>query len=110
MNPQQQMQQQQQPQQQQQRTNADGLKVDVEDPDLYVPLMAYVTYVLLYGLTRGASGTFTPDLLASTATFAMVLLVLEVMVAKLGCYLSGAAVISMLDLFANCGYKYVSLA
>lgn len=91
-------------------TNAEGLKVDVEDPDLYVPLMAYVSYVLLYGTTKGTVGEFHPEMLSSTATFAAVLLFLEVGLAKLGFYLASATNISALDLGGIVGYKYVNLA
>ena len=36
-------------------------KEDVNAPDLYLPLMAFATYVLLFGYTLGARGTFTPE-------------------------------------------------
>ncbi|CAE8698370.1 unnamed protein product, partial [Polarella glacialis] len=85
----------------------DGLKVDIETPDLYIPLMSYVTYVLMYGMQRGILRDFRPEVLPSTASFAMVLLFLEVGGAKMGFYLSGSSV-PVMDIFANCGYKYVS--
>ncbi|CBZ53981.1 Golgi coiled coil protein GCC185, related [Neospora caninum Liverpool] len=77
--------------------------------DLYTPLMALVTYVLLYALTRGAANDFRPELLGSTASVALLLLVAEVVVAKVAFYVTGAGV-STLDLFSFCGYKYVHLA
>lgn len=84
----------------------DGLKVDVDQPDLYIPVMSYVTYVLIFGLQRGILQDFRPEVLPSTASFAMVLLFLEVGVAKMGFYVVGSAV-PFLELMANCSYKFV---
>ncbi len=59
-------------------------KFDVNAPDLYIPSMAYVTYVLVVGYVLGIKNAFSPDKLATTASSALVWLVLE-----LGCiYLS----------------------
>lgn len=87
-------------------TGPDGLKADIEDPDLYIPLMSYVTYVLLYGMQRGILKDFRPDVLPSTASFALVLLVIEVGAAKMAFYLAGSAM-PFLHLAANCGYKFL---
>jgi len=90
-------------------TGPDGMKVDTEDPDLYIPLMSYVTYVLVYGTQRLLLGDFRPELLSATASFALVMLILEVGVSKLGFYVAGSSV-PMLDIVANCGYKFAPLA
>merc|ERR550532_2875297 len=87
-------------------TGQDGLKIDVEEPDLYIPSMAYVTYLIVYGVQRGMISDFHPEVLSSTASFAFVLLVLEVGVAKMGFYIAGSSV-PALEIMANCGYKYV---
>ncbi|CAE7468573.1 yif1a, partial [Symbiodinium natans] len=42
---------------------ADGLKVDVDQPDLYIPVMSYVTYVLIFGL-RGELPCVVPGCMA----------------------------------------------
>ena len=41
---------------------------DVNAPDLYLPLMAYVTYILVAGFVSGADGRFTPEVLGLTAS------------------------------------------
>jgi len=84
----------------------EGLKIDVEEPDLYIPSMAYVTYILVYGVQRIMLSDFHPEVLASTASFALVLLVLEVGAAKMVLYIAGSSV-PALEIMANCGYKYV---
>ena len=45
---------------------------DINAPDLYIPLMAFITYVLLIGLSKGSSGHgFTPQVLADSMSTAM---------------------------------------
>lgn len=83
----------------------DGLKVHTEEPDLYIPLMSFVTYVLLYGIQRGMIGDFQPDVLAACASFAVFLLVAEVCIAKTGLHIAGCDA-PVLDVVANCSYKF----
>ena len=47
-------------------------------PDLYIPTMAYATYVLLVGYILGLRDAFSPDSLATTASSALVWLILEI--------------------------------
>jgi len=83
----------------------DGLKIDTEDADLYIPCMAYVTYVLLYGVQRGMLKEFSPEILSSTFSFALVLFILEVGAFYMAFYFTGSPV-PALQLVANAGYKY----
>jgi hypothetical protein len=41
---------------------------DVNAPDLYVPLMAFVTYILAVAFIMGANGQFSPELLGNLAS------------------------------------------
>ena len=43
-------------------------KKDVNAPDLYIPLMSFITYVLLVGYCKGASNKFTPEVLIQAVT------------------------------------------
>lgn len=52
-------------------------KYDTNAPDLYIPAMGYLTYVLLVGYVLGLRNAFSPDALATTASSALVWLVLE---------------------------------
>mmetsp|Transcript_15674 Transcript_15674/g.51730 ORF Transcript_15674/g.51730 Transcript_15674/m.51730 type:complete len:239 (-) Transcript_15674:2271-2987(-) len=82
-------------------------KADVNAPDLYLPLMAYVTYILAYGFTLGAEGKFTsPDVLGAAGSSGLGVLVLETAMLKFGLYLRGAAV-PVLDSVALSGYKFL---
>lgn len=81
---------------------------DINAPDLYIPLMAFVTYVLVQSLVSGLNAEFTPDVLGASATAGLLALAYEVLVLKLGFYLMGTGVsIGLLDAIALSGYKFV---
>eukprot|EP00164_Ancoracysta_twista_P000587 GFYU01000778.1.p1 GENE.GFYU01000778.1~~GFYU01000778.1.p1 ORF type:complete len:352 (+),score=90.31 GFYU01000778.1:112-1167(+) len=82
---------------------------DVNAPDLYIPLMAFVTYVLLVGYALGTAGAFTPDQLGGTGSTGIVVCVLEILAVKLGFYLLNARRLPWLDILAYSGYKYVGI-
>ncbi|CAM9702265.1 unnamed protein product [Phaeothamnion confervicola] len=82
--------------------------LDPNAPDLYLPLMAFITFVLTTGFVKGASGTFTPAALTEATSACVVTQLLEVLLFRLGLYLLGAPA-AMLDLVAYTGYKYVAL-
>ena len=72
--------------------------------------MALVTYILLSTLLAGLRGQFQPELLGYTASKAGVVVILELMVLKLGCYfLSISNESQLLDLVAYSGYKFVGI-
>jgi len=80
---------------------------DLNAPDMYIPLMSLVTYILLSALLYGLSGTFHPELLGYTATSALAAVGLEILGLKLGCYLLSIGNSQLLDLVAYSGYKFV---
>jgi len=82
---------------------------DINAPDLYIPTMSFVTYVLMVGFMSGTSGTFTPDVMATTASLGLAILGLEVLLIKFGLYLVKAKSVPWLDLIAFRGYKFVGL-
>lgn len=83
---------------------------DVNAPDLYLPSMAFITYILLIALIMGTSSSgFKPDLLGMTASSGLLTLALEVLLVKLGFYLLNYPPVQILDLVAYCGYKFVGI-
>ncbi|RDL36547.1 Uncharacterized protein BP5553_05899 [Venustampulla echinocandica] len=83
---------------------------DVNSPDMYIPVMALVTYILLSTLLAGLRGAFQPELLGYTATWAFFIVGIEILGLKLGCYLLSIANDSqLLDLVAYSGYKFVGV-
>lgn len=83
---------------------------DINSPDMYIPVMALVTYILLSTLLAGLRGQFQPELLGYTASTAGVVVILEILLLKLGCYfLSISNESQLLDLVAYSGYKFVGI-
>lgn len=87
----------------------EGLEVDIEEPDMYIPAMAFATYVLLCGMIKGLQESFHPDVLYSCISFAIIILVLEVTVAKAALFMAGAVNAPVFDLAALFGYKFLYL-
>jgi len=84
---------------------------DVNAPDLYIPTMAFFTYILLmsyaYAATH-AERTFDPELIGVLASSTLVALLLETALCRFGLYLISADnVPHLLDLLAYLSYKYV---
>jgi len=83
---------------------------DINAPDLYIPLMACVTYILLYGFIMGTNYNFTPETLATTATKVIAFLVIEVIILKGAFYfLPNPKIVPLPDLVAYSGYKFVGI-
>ncbi|KAL1927766.1 hypothetical protein VTP01DRAFT_3587 [Rhizomucor pusillus] len=91
----------------------DGFKPpreDINSPDLYIPVMALVTYVLLCGLVAGQQGSFHPEQLYVAGWTSVAVIFSELVFTRLGCYfLNIPFEASMLDLVAYSGYKYVCI-
>ncbi len=84
---------------------------DLNAPDLYIPLMAFVTYVLLYSLGRGLrleAASFSPDIIIQSVWRCLALQVVESLLIKFGVNLLSIT-LPFSDIFAYCGYKYVGL-
>jgi hypothetical protein len=62
---------------------------DSNAPDLYIPLMAFVTYVLATGLLQGIGMKFHPEVLSDVMSRSVVLLTLEVLLLRGAMYLVG---------------------
>ncbi|KAF2190498.1 YIF1-domain-containing protein [Zopfia rhizophila CBS 207.26] len=83
---------------------------DINSPDMYIPMMALVTYILLSTLLAGLRGAFHPELLGYTATIAMSVMILEIMTIKAGTFILAISSSSqLLDLVAYSGYKFVGV-
>jgi protein transport protein YIF1 len=85
---------------------------DVCSFDLYIPLMALITYVTICGFVRGINqGSLGADFLASTLTSIFFWVFLEVAVIKIFRYIMNLPqTFAALDIVALCGYKYVGVS
>ena len=77
-------------------------------PDLYIPIMGFITFVLVHALSRWRD--FHPDDLYNIASLGILLGLLEVMVIKGASYAFNIANWTLTDIVAICGYKFINLA
>jgi hypothetical protein len=83
---------------------------DLNAPDMYIPVMAVVTYILLSALLAGLHGSFHPEVMGLTASAACAIIVLEILGLKFGTYILAISNDSqLLDLVAYSGYKFVGV-
>ena len=77
---------------------------------MYIPVMAFVTYILLSTLLAGVRGNFHPEVMGSTFGYALVVVIVEIITLKLGTYILQITNESqLLDLIAYSGYKFVGV-
>ena len=81
---------------------------DINAPDMYIPLMAFITYVLLVGFITGIGGlNFSPEILVATGSSCMVLTLLEMLFLRLGFYVfTPPRPVYSLDLLCFISYKF----
>ena len=77
---------------------------------MYIPVMAFVTYILLSTLLAGLRGQFHPEVMGLTATAAFAIVAIEILGLKFGTYILSISNDSqLLDLVAYSGYKFVGV-
>ena len=82
-------------------------KLDVNAPDMYIPVMAFVTYILIVGIAMGKQNKFTPEQLGIQASSALGWFFFEVLLVFLTLQiLSIKSVLKTFDIMAFCGYKF----
>ncbi|XP_048732427.1 protein YIF1B-A-like isoform X2 [Ostrea edulis] len=83
---------------------------DCNAPDLYIPSMAFVTYILIAGVVLGTYNKFTPEQLGIQTSSALVWLILELFVLNMSLYIMNLKTdLKYLDILAYCGYKFVGM-
>ncbi|KAK7204173.1 putative membrane protein [Myxozyma melibiosi] len=83
---------------------------DINAPDMYIPVMAFTTYILLSSILAGIKGDFHPELLGYISSMAFAIVIFEILGLKLGCYLLSISNESqILDLVAYSGYKFIGV-
>jgi len=85
-------------------------RFELNAADLYIPSMAFVTYILVVGYVLGLNNRFSPEVLAATASSAMVWLVLEIIIIYLTTtVMSIKTTLAKWDFLAFSTYKYVGM-
>lgn len=85
-------------------------RYDVNAPDLYIPSMAFVTYVLVAGYLLGTQNRFTPEQFGMQASSALVWLICEILIIAFCMYIMNLPTsLKIFDLIAFCSYKFVCM-
>ena len=85
-------------------------RYELNAADLYIPSMAFVSYILVVGYMLGIQDRFSPDLLAATASSSLTMLVLELLIIYLTTTIMNInTTLSKCDIMAFCMYKYVGM-
>ncbi|CAD6231728.1 GSCOCG00001557001-RA-CDS [Cotesia congregata] len=79
-------------------------------PDMYIPTMAFLTYVVIAGLSLGTQERFTPEQLGIIASTALAWGIIELVVHTITLYVMNLDTsLRTLDMVAYGGYKYVGI-
>jgi len=85
-------------------------RFELNAADLYIPSMAFVTYILVVGYMLGVQDRFSPEILATTASGALTALVLEIVAVYLIIsIMSISSTLAKWDFLAFSMYKYVGM-
>jgi len=78
-------------------------------PDLYIPLMALMTFILVVCLARGIGQEFRPELISNYTINCLLFAILEMLLYKFILLIVRVKTLSSLDLIAFLNYKFVGL-
>jgi len=78
-------------------------------PDLYIPLMALMTYILIACFTRGVDEEFKPEQISKYTFNCLIFSLLEVLLYKFVLVIGRVNSLTFLDLIAFLNYKFVGL-
>lgn len=85
-------------------------RYDLNAPDLYIPTMSYITFVVMAGLVMGMQNQFTPEQLGVISSSALAYIIFELIVYSITLYVSNiSSTMKTLDLLAFSGYKFVTI-
>ncbi|XP_046355885.1 protein YIF1B-B-like isoform X1 [Haliotis cracherodii] len=85
-------------------------RYEVNAPDLYIPVMAFVTYILVAGLVLGTQDRFTPEQLGIQASSALVWFIIELLIVMFTLYVMNLKTdLKYLDIMSYLGYKFVGM-
>ena len=85
-------------------------RYELNAADLYIPSMAFVTYILVVGYMLGLQDRFSPEVLGTTSSWATTMFILElVMIYLITRIMSINTNLKMFDTMAFCMYKYVGM-
>ncbi|KAL3696776.1 hypothetical protein R1sor_010852 [Riccia sorocarpa] len=85
-------------------------RYDINAPDLYIPLMAFATYIIFCGIAQGLFGKYTADVMGAKFTKALVGWAVEVALLRFSLYALGSGDAPILDVVSYSGYAFVGVS
>lgn len=84
---------------------------DVNAPDLYIPTMAFLSYILVWALGEGVKGDFHPEMLGYATTRTMAFYIMDFILLRISFYVLGinSKNSKIWDLVSYTGYKFVPI-
>ncbi|PAV90754.1 hypothetical protein WR25_01614 isoform C [Diploscapter pachys] len=83
---------------------------DVNAPDLYIPLQAFITYVIVSGFVLGTQGRFSPEILGMLTSNALIWVIIENFIIFVSKYLMNISqTMSVWHALAYSTYKFVGM-
>lgn len=83
---------------------------DINAPDLYIPLMSFLTYVVLAGVVLGLRGKFSPEAINWLFMKGLVGWFLQVMLLKASIFSLSSGEAPLLDVVAYAGYAFTGIS
>ncbi|KAK4337684.1 hypothetical protein RND71_042171 [Anisodus tanguticus] len=80
---------------------------DINAPDLYIPVMAFGTYLVLAGYFLGITTKFSPEALGVHFTTGLLIWLLQVLLLEATLHSLGSGEVPLLDIVAYGGYIFV---
>lgn len=87
-------------------------RVDVNSPDMYIPVMGLVTYILCWNFQQGLQGSFDPGNLYQRLSTTLASVLMDLFILKMGLFLLVSAkspTTGITELACYVGYKFVPL-
>lgn len=84
---------------------------DVNAPDLYIPTMAFLSYILVWALGEGFKGDFHPEMLGYATTRTLAFYIMDLILLRISFYVLGinSKNSKLWDLVSYTGYKFVPI-
>ncbi|KAL6504540.1 hypothetical protein OROGR_026463 [Orobanche gracilis] len=83
---------------------------DINAPDLYIPFMAFGTYMVLAGLSLGLHGMFSPEALNGLFVKGLVGWAFQVALLKMTLFSLGGVEAPLLEIVSYAGYTFTGLS
>ncbi|KAL8613751.1 hypothetical protein ACOMHN_029608 [Nucella lapillus] len=85
-------------------------RYSINAPDLYIPAMAFVTYILVAGIVLGIQERFTPEQIGIQGSTALVWIIIELLASVLSLHIMNlSSDLKYTDCLAYSGYKFVGM-